>query len=300
MQRTALIIAALILTASFVLGQAQAPAGAPAQPQSPQAAPAQPQEQPQAAPAGPRQPQAKSQAEFDAFQQLNDPNLSPDDLIRLSEEFLVQYPDTELKTHIYRIEMQAYQQKNDFVNMLDFGVKILKEEPDDAITLIMLASALPERTQENDLDRDEKLRKAEDYSKRAFQAIDKLPQPDQMPEAQWNAVRNDARGQIHAAQGLIAMKRKQYPVAQTEFRKAADIQSQKDPVILWRLGLAYQMDRKYEQARDAYKEAVAAGGVNVGGQDLAAEELKRVEDFLAKRQQAPAAAPPAENKPQPQ
>jgi len=221
-----------------------------------------------------------------------------------AEEFLVKFPDSELKAIVYRLEMQAYQQKNDFLNMKETGEKALKEDPNDAVTLILLASAIPERTRENDLDRDQKLAQAEDYAKRALVAVDKLEKPSpQMPDADWEKVRNDARAQSYAALGLVALQRKQYQTAEEAFKKAVDMQSQKDPVVFWRLGLAYEFTKKYEQAREAFKQAVDLGGVQAGGRDLAKEELQRVEEFLKKRQSGAAGtgttSPPAGNPPRP-
>jgi tetratricopeptide (TPR) repeat protein len=277
MKRTLAVVAALMLAACLIpAGHLQAATPQEAQPQ------AQPQPQPEAQ-AG---PQPKSQEEFDALQKLSDPDLPPDERIALAEEFLIKFPDTDFKTFIYRQEMAAYQQKNDFTNMLEFGEKVLAAEPDDAITLIMLASAIPERTRENDLDRDEKLRKAEEYSRRALAAIDNLAKPNPaMPDADWDRARDDARGQVHASLGLVFMHRKNFDEAEQQFKKATELQQQKDPIVFWRLGLAYRSNKKYEQARDAYQQSVALGGVRVGDRDLAAEELKVIDEFLKKRQQ---------------
>ncbi len=239
-----------------------------------------------------KQPQAKSQEEYDALQKLGDPSLTPDQKISLAEEFLQKFKDSELKGFAYRKEMEAYQQKNDFPKMREFGEKILEEDPDDAISLILLASAIPERTRDTDLDKEQKLSQAEDYAKRALVSIDKLEKPSpQMSDADWDKVRNDARAQSHAAIGLVALQRKQFPAAEEAFKKAVELQNQKDPIVYWRLGLTYEFSKKYEEARDALKQSVALGGVKIGTRDVAAEELQRVEDILKKRQSGPGAGP---------
>lgn len=235
-----------------------------------------------------KQPQAKTKEEFDALQKLADPSLTPDQKITMGDEFLQKFPDSELKGFVYRKEMEAYQQKNDFAKMREFGEKVLEQDPDDAVSLILLASAIPERTRETDLDKDQKLNQAEGFAKRALAAIDKLQKPaPEMPDADWEKVRNDARAQSHAALGLVSLQRKQYPAAEEAFKKAVELQAQKDSIIFWRLGLTYEFLKKYEQAREALKQSVGLGGVKVGTRDYAAEELQRVEEFLKKRQPGP-------------
>ena len=47
--------------------------------------------------------------------------------------------------------------------MHEFGEKALTEDPDDALVLIRLATAIPMRTRPTDLNKKEKLKQAEEY-----------------------------------------------------------------------------------------------------------------------------------------
>lgn len=280
----AIALAALMASAQF------SPAGQTQQPAQPQAAPQAPAR---------KQPQVKSKDELESIKKLQDPSLTPDQRIVQAEEFLVKYPDSELKTFVYRIEMQSYQQKGDSVNIVDVGEKLLKEEPNDAWTLITLASEIPVRTRENDLDKDQKLKKAEDYANRAIAAVDKLEKPNpQITDADFDRAKNDARSQLYTAMGVISTLRKQYSVAEEQYNKALTYQTPKDPVTLYRLGQAYLQDKKYKEARDTFKAAMDAGGVKMGGRDIAAEDYQRVDNFLKQQQggatpaQQPAPAQP--------
>ena len=239
----------------------------------------------QQAPAVKRQPQAQSQEELDTFNKLVSPSLSADQMITLADEFVQKYPDSELLGHVYRGAMEGYRLKNDFRKMLEFGEKALAVDPEDGVTLLLLALAIPERTRETDLGRDQKLNKAEEYAKRALAAIDKMQKPNPMiADAEWDRMRNDVRGQSHAALGFVAMHRKQYPAAEDFFKKSIELQPEKDPIVLWRLGRTYEFMKKYELARDALKEAVEMGGVKVPGRgDLAAKDLQRVEKEFNKQ-----------------
>ena len=164
--------------------------------------------------------------------------------------------------------------------MQEFGEKALAVDPEDAAVLLLLALAMPEQMRQTDLDREEKLNTAEEYAKRALAAIDKSQKPNpQVSDAQWDQIRNDARAESYAALGYVALKRSQYSAAEEYLKKSIELQVQKNPVVYWRLGLTYEMMKKYELARDALKEAVELGGVRVGQRDL-----QRVEELLKKQQ----------------
>jgi len=285
---------AACLIAAGAPAQQPAPAGQPAQAKAPA------QAQTSSPCPAPKQPQAKNKEEFDEIQKVADPSLTPDQRIAQAEEFIKKFEQSDLRPFAHRAAMQAYQIKNDFPKMLQHGEKVLELDPSDVLSLILLAGAIPERTRETDLDKEQRLNQAEDFAKRALSAIDCLAKPNpQMPDDDWKRVQDDARAQSHAALGLVSLQRKQYPAAEQSFKKSVEMQAQKDPIVLWRLGLTYELMKKYEQARDALKQAVALGGVKVGTRDYAGEELQRVEEFLKKRQES-GAPPPAGGSPPPQ
>ncbi len=238
-----------------------------------------------------KQPTPKTAEEYAAYQKFWNAQ-EPDEKIKFAEEFLQKYPESELKTFAYRKEMEAYQQKNDFEHMRDFGEKILDAEPNDAISLILLATAIPERTKDTDLDRDQKLSTAEGYAKRALEAIGKLEKPNpQVTDQQWEAVRNDARSNAYAAIGLVNLYRKSYPAAEEAFKKATELQQQPDPILWFRLSLTLDFTKKYEDGLAAAEKSVSLGGVKSGGRDVAADERDRLKKIIEQRKAA--ATPPA-------
>ncbi len=232
-----------------------------------------------------KQPMAKTRAEYDAYQKFWTES-DADQKIKNAEEFLKTYPQSELKIYALQAEMQSYQVKNDFAHMRDFGQQILEIDPNDIPTLITLATALPERTQDSDLDKDQKRASAEAYAKRALEQIDKLPKPagaDATQSAQWDERLNDARSQAHYALGLVCLQRKSYQQAVDEIALAARLQSpsQPDPILFWRLGLANEVNKKDDEALKAYEKSVSLGGVKIGGKDQAVEDRDRLKKKLA-------------------
>ena len=182
-------------------------------------------------------------------------------------------------------EMQAYQAKNDFQHLRLFAERILELDPNDLPTLITLSTALPERTEDTDLDRDQKRNAAETYAKRALEQIEKIDRPAGMDAAQWTERTNDARSQAHYALGLVALQRKNHPQALEEMKLAAQLQSpsQPDPILYWRLGLANWLNKKHDDALRAFDKSVSLGGVKLGGKDQAAEDRDRLKKEMEKK-----------------
>ncbi len=240
-----------------------------------------------AAPAKPpkKQPMAKTQAEHAAYLKFWNEQ-DPDQRIKNAEEFLKTYPDTDLKIYAFMAEMQGYQAKNDFQHLLSFGERILDLDANDVPTLITLSTAIPERTTENDLDKDQKRAAAEGYAKRALESIEKLEKPVDAPPALWDERLNDARSQAHYALGLVALQRKSNQAAVDELSLAAKLQAptQPDPILYWRLGLAYELNNKmYADALKSFEKSVALGGVKLGGRNQAEEDRDRVKKILEKK-----------------
>lgn len=130
---------ALISAVASLGGQQPQPAK-PAQPSQPVA----------------KQPQPKSKGEADALMAIFNTQ-DVDVRIKAAEELLTKYVDTEFKTVALQIIAASYQQKNDFEKMVIYAERTLESDPDNYVAMLMLASAIPQRTREFDLDREEKL-----------------------------------------------------------------------------------------------------------------------------------------------
>jgi len=221
-----------------------------------------------------RRPAAKSQAEYDAFQaclQEKDPNKQ----IRMVEDFLLEYPDTELKEYAFQAATQAYQAKNDYPKLLTYGEMTLEENADNLAALLILSTAIPERTSRSDPDAAESLAAAERYALRALELIPQMPRRASVTPEEWERSKKDAEAGPHAALGLIAMMREDFWKAEREFKLATELVTRPDPIALYRLGLAYSFQKRYDLALEALERSDGAGGVKIssagGRRDLVAE-----------------------------
>ena len=217
-------------------------------------------------------PEAKLQEEFAAYQQFRQEQ-DPDEQIRLVEDFLLEYPQTELKEHAFQVATQAYQAKNDFARVLTYGELTLSENENNLVALLILASAIAERTSRRDIDYQEKLAEAEDYAGRALQQISNLRKPSTLTIAQWVATKKDAEATPRAALGLMALIRENFARAEAEFKMATALASRPDPVTWYRLGLSYSYQEKYDLALEALERSATAGGVRVPSPDGGTRDL---------------------------
>ena len=227
------------------------------------------------APNAVRQPRAQSQQEFEAYQVFMK-ETNPERQIQLVEDFLLQYPETQLKEYAFQVAAQAYQTKNDYARVLTYGELTLGENQDNLTALLILSSVIPEGNSRNDPEREEKLAEAENYARRALEVLSRMPRPQHLSEEQWERARRETEATPHAALGLIAMIREDLNLAERELRKAVELAPRPDPVTLYRLGLCYSLQKKYDQALEALERASQGGGVKVttpegSSRDLVAE-----------------------------
>jgi tetratricopeptide (TPR) repeat protein len=258
----------------------------------------------QAAPGGglpvAKQPRVKSQAEGEALQAIFQA-ADPEARIKAAEEFLGKYADSEFRALCLMVEAETYRQKNDYEHTVIYGERTLEADPQNYMAMLMLASSIAQRTREFDLDREEKLGRAEKYAKSALELIKTSPKPrPDVTDEQWIAARADFTAQAHEALALAAMVRKNYPVAIAEFKTAIESGSSPDPATQVRLGAVYNMAGQHDDAIAILTKVMEIPDVHPQIKQVAQAERARAMQAKggAAKPAAPApAAPPAEPKP---
>jgi tetratricopeptide (TPR) repeat protein len=257
MKRAAMIIAVLGIAAGSLAQNNDKPAG--------QTAPAG-QATAAAVPQGKRPPQAKTQPEFDAYKAaagLTDAAAQE----KAADEFATKFPDSELRAELYKAAMRGYQQLNNADKMLDMARKVLSYDADDPEALVGAAQVLAERTRDTDLDKDQRLADARKNAERALVTVDTdIPTAGQPPD-RIEAYKGFLRSEAYAILGTISFNAKAWPDAETSLRKSIDaLPQQPDPIAIFRLAVALDMQNKYpeamkyvNQAVDMTKEDTAAG-----------------------------------------
>jgi len=246
------------------------------------------------APQQPKQPAPKSQKELEAILAIQNA-ADAEGRIKAAEELLAKFRDTEFKEFALQMVTLSHQQNNDFDNMLIAGERTLEVNPENVVVLVAMAQAIPQRTREHDLDKEEKLKKAEEFAMRAQKVIPNLAKFNPaIADEEWAGYKKGAMSQTHEAIGLAAFVRKDFAKAETALKAAVEISPQPEPTVLYRLAMVYQTQNKLDAALAVLDKAIAAGGVPVGDKELAAEQKAAI----LKQKAAAGAAPAAEPKKQ--
>ncbi len=220
-----------------------------AQPQKKDSAPAQPaqQQQQQAAPQQQTGPAPKSQGEAQALTALFQAQGNPDATIKAGEELLTKYADTQFKEAALLTMANAYQQKGDADKAQIYAERVLEVNPKSYQAQLMIGELLAGRTRENDLDKEEKLSKAEKSLSAAITNVNTASKPNpQITDAQWEEGKKYIIAQAHNGLGMTALVRKKYDTAISEFKAAGDTDPQ--PAYQVRLASAYESAGKHAEA----------------------------------------------------
>lgn len=238
----------------------------------------------------------KSQPEFDAVKAMLEAQ-DPDGKIQAAENLITKFADTEFKPIALYLEATAYVQKNDFAKMVVYAERALEADPKDYRSMLLLANGIAQKTRENDLDKEEKLARAEKYANGALALIKDAPRPNpQLTDEQWAGAKKDYEAEAHRALGMIALTRKKTDVAVTEFKAAAEGAADPDPSDYVRLGAAYDQAGKYDDAIAVLDKVMADPKASGPVKQFA--QAEKVRATQAKTGAAkPAGAKPPENAP---
>jgi tetratricopeptide (TPR) repeat protein len=204
---------------------------------------------PPAQASGPKGPAPKSKAELEALQALQAAANDPDKAIAAAENLVTKFADTDFKGIALYIEADAYERKGDFNRMEIFAERTLEASPQDFRASLMLAKHYAIHTRENDLDREEKLGKAEKFANQVIEMMKTLPKPNAgITDDQWTEVKKDTAAEGYNAIGLANLTRKKYDAAAAAFKSAVDTNSRPEPAYMVRLASALQSAGKNDEA----------------------------------------------------
>ena len=204
-----------------------------------------------------KQPMAKSQKELDAIKAMFGAT-QPDARIAAAENLLTTFSDTEFKGLALFMEADAYSQKGQFEKSIVFGERALESDPASYQAMLLLARQYAAHTNENDLDKEEKLAKATKYANDAIAAIGNTPKPNpSLSDADWDKLKKDYVGQAHEGLGMVADVRKKYDVAATEYKTAVDSMAMPDPATMVRYAVAEEHLGKFDEAIATLDKVIA-------------------------------------------
>jgi tetratricopeptide (TPR) repeat protein len=225
-------------------------------------------------------PGPKSQAEAQAVNAVIQAQ-TPDDQIAAAEALVAKFADTAYKSFALEVEAEAYQRKNDNAKAIVYGEQSLVADPKNYDADNLLANVLAATTRDTDLDKEEKLTRAEKYAHDAVDALQAGKPPlFAKTDEQWARTKAGVVSLSWQALGVCALVRKKTDEAVTDFQKGID--ANPDPVLMIRTGRALLTAKKYDDAVAWFQKAMDSNDAPANIKSIA--QADRVRAIQAKDQ----------------
>lgn len=198
-----------------------------------------------------QQPKPKSQKEVEALQKVQAAAQANnyDGEIQAINYVLENFADTEYKPMLLSMAQEAAQNKGDYAGSIAFGEQAVQADPNNITARVYMAETIAQHTRENDLDKDQSLKKVNEYANKALELL-KSPNaavPAGMQEAQWPDLKKQLTSQAYDALGQAADLQKNYPESIQDFKNALDSQPS-NSVAEVRLAKTYVDAKQYDDA----------------------------------------------------
>ena len=227
--------------------------------------------------------------------------LDPVRTIALVGDFAKKYPNSPLLSYVYSVEANAYQQKGDLEKVVECASKSLALKPDNLASLISRLGILPlpQYLRSHVADRGKILQEAESDASRALQLISQIPKQSNEGEAEYRKRLAGFASEVHgplgmvhlelASGGLAGLDKAELVKAEQELKTAVTTSSHPDPRDYYRMGEAYVLDGKWDDAMQAFKKA---GGLGQGtliktyaDEEIAQVKKRKAQDSVASNRQ---------------
>ena len=204
------------------------------------AAQTQPQTQP-AAPAGgqAQAPEIKDPAEYNAYVgaiQQSDPKAKTSAL----EAFLVQYPNSVMKTTALELLMGTYQQTNEQTKVVDAAKRLLGADSCNlrALALLTFLGRQSVATAQSAAASQQALADTTQYSGKGLECLNSAQKPATMSQGDYDNLKKQVVIIFNGAAGFAALQNKDYPHAQQYLRAAVEAEPN-DIQNVYPLAMAY-------------------------------------------------------------
>src|SRR6266542_4232167 len=117
-----------------------------------------------------KQPAPKSKEEVEAIQAMLSAQ-DPDARIKAADNLMSKFADTDFKSLALFLTAASYQQKNDYEKTVVFAERTIEADPKHYQAMVVLSESIAQHTRENDLDKEEKLGRADKLAKDARELI---------------------------------------------------------------------------------------------------------------------------------
>jgi tetratricopeptide (TPR) repeat protein len=175
------------------------------------------------------------------------------------EEFLQKYPQSHYRPEVYNWLVKGYLSTGQVDKMEAAGDKELELNGNDPQTLAILGSTLPRAMSASlsDADKQKRLDKAEQYSKKALDLMPGYPKPDNLTDEQFTAAKNQISAMAYGGLGLVAFRRGKFAEAIPNLEQSAKLDVTPDPVNFFLLGVSNEKASHFDDAVAAFTKCAA-------------------------------------------
>jgi tetratricopeptide (TPR) repeat protein len=225
--------------------------------------------------------------------------LDSDKSIKLVDDFATRYPASPLLSMVYSFGANAYQQKGDVEKVVAYTGRSLQLNPDNLTSLVLRIQMLPlpQYLRNHAADKTKILQEAENDAKRALQLTAQIPKQPHESDAQYQKRLDGFSSEIYGPLGTVHLElasggpagldRGELAKAEKELNSAVSSSANPDPRDCYRLGEAYALDGKWDDAIQAFRKA---GGLGQGtliktyaDDQIAQMKKRKAQDAMASR-----------------
>lgn len=208
-----------------------------------------------------KQPKLKSQKEQEAVMAIFNA-ADPAARIAATDNLMAKFADSEFKGTALYIATASAEEMGDWEKTVVYADRTLMVDPKNYGVMLMLARGYASKTREFDLDKDEKLGKAEKYAKSALEMVKTAPKlRAEIPDADWEMQKKNFVSEGYEALGLAAGTRKKYDDAVAAFKAGLDAVPG-NPSLMTRLAQTYYDSKQNDLAIKTADEVLGLANLN--------------------------------------
>jgi tetratricopeptide (TPR) repeat protein len=195
-------------------------------------------------------PQPKSQKERDALMKVQTAAQAnnADELLKAIDYVLENFDNSDYKVMLLTMGMEASQAKGDTAKSSVYADRLIEADPNNIASRVMQAESIAQRTRENDLDKEQSLKKVDELADKGLELLKNASTPPPgANEAQWPEMKKQLTSEAHDAKGQASELRKNYPEAIKHYQEALEAQPT-NAVATARLAKAYVGNKQYDEA----------------------------------------------------
>lgn len=198
--------------------------------------------------ASPLPPKPKSKKEAEAVSAMYKAQ-GPDAQIAAAQDLITRYADTEFKGSAFYVMAFAADAKRDLINVVVYGEQSIAADPMNFGSMALMSRAIAQSTKKFDLDKAEKIARAQKLGKDALELAKKAPKPNaQLTDEQWAGAVSDMVSPAYEGMAYAAMVDEKYDECAADLKLGLDSAPHPDPALMVRAGFCYRLAKKYDEA----------------------------------------------------